>query len=472
MKYRIQQLGTCKIDRLVSQSIPASRRFVHSSKTNHAPLAATSPSTLQLSHTHPKATTREPCLAILPTSTVLRSYLITRMSSSPVILRACFTLLRKMLDSKSFLLNPERNFMLKWIFKHTFYAQFCAGENKFEVQRTVSQLKSMGYTGAILEYALEVLDGGEVSAEKTAQDIETWRKGMLQTVEIASAGDFVGLKWSGIGTEALKLLKANKPPTPAMLSAIHEACDLAAQKGVFVLPGAEEEITNTGLDTWTLDLMRRYNKDRPMMYNTYQSYLRSTPAKLAQHLVIAQREGFTAGIKVVRGAYLLMEPKHAVWNSKEETDVIYDGLVEGLLKRKYNSILKPVAGSMDTVPKVGLMIASHNLASVQKAQAIRSEQAQKGEERIECAYAQLQGMADEISLDLVQASKAGGSEENGAVDKSRTFKCATWGTVTQCMNFLLRRAAENQDAAGRTADTSNAMGRELMRRWKAGVGLS
>jgi hypothetical protein len=116
------------------------------------------------------------------------------MSSSPVLLRACFALLRKMLDSKSLLLNPDRNVFLNWIFKNTFYAQFCAGENKAEVQRHVAQLKKMGYTGVILEYALEVLEGDGASGSSTAAEVETWRKGMLETIDITSKGDFVGLK--------------------------------------------------------------------------------------------------------------------------------------------------------------------------------------------------------------------------------------------------------------------------------------
>ena len=99
-----------------------------------------------------------------------------------------------MLDSKSIFLNPEKNKALRWIFKRTFYAQFCAGENKQEVQRTVGTLKTMGYTGAILEYALEVLETDKASAADTAGEIATWRKGMLETVEVASVGDFIGLK--------------------------------------------------------------------------------------------------------------------------------------------------------------------------------------------------------------------------------------------------------------------------------------
>jgi hypothetical protein len=38
--------------------------------------------------------------------------------------------------------------------------------------------------------------------------------------------------------------------------------------------------------------------------------------------------------------------------------------------------------------------------------------------------------------------------------------------MTECLNYLLRRAAENKDAANRTSDTRKAMGREIWRRMR------
>jgi hypothetical protein len=99
-----------------------------------------------------------------------------------------------MLESKSSLLNPERNLALRWLFKRTFYGQFCAGENKQEVQRTAERLKRMGYSGIILEYALEVLEGEVPTRAETAKEIEVFRNGMLETIEMASPGDFIGMK--------------------------------------------------------------------------------------------------------------------------------------------------------------------------------------------------------------------------------------------------------------------------------------
>jgi hypothetical protein len=121
------------------------------------------------------------------------------MSSSPAILALCVTILRKMLNSKSYLMNVERNPVLSKILRTTFYAQFCVGENKKEVQRNTSAVREqLGYDGIMLEYALEMLEGGEgaaaPTAEETAREIEVWKNGMLETVDMAQEGDFVGLK--------------------------------------------------------------------------------------------------------------------------------------------------------------------------------------------------------------------------------------------------------------------------------------
>lgn len=383
-----------------------------------------------------------------------------------------------MLDSRSALMNVDKNRLLNRLLKSTFYAQFCAGETEEEVQRITTAAKSdLGYDGIILEFALEVLDGeGEAAtadSEATELEIETWRKGMLESVKMASAGDFIGLKWSGLGKYALQLLKEERDPTPSMERAILQACDAAAAKKVALLPGAEEEVTNAGIDKWTLKLQERYNKAEPgraVIYSTYQAYLKSTPAKLARHLSAAQRDGYTLGVKLVRGAYLSSEPRHLIWGTIEETHKHYDALAESLLKRRYSDILIPAddKGS-EAFPPVSIVLATHNYDSVRKAQAIRNEQAAHGAERVQLAYAQLQGMADEISCELVQAGEA---QDAAKVDIPRVYKCMTWGTTAECLNFLLRRAAENRDAASRTVDTRKAMGSELWRRVRGVVGFA
>ena len=261
-----------------------------------------------------------------------------------------------------------------------------------------------------------------------------------------------------------------------MQSCINELCDVAKAKGVLFLPGAEEEFNgvNTGLETWILALQRKYNRDRPFMYYTYQTYLKETPPRLVRHLALAKEEGFMPAIKLVRGAYLKSEPKELVFSSFEETSECYDGLVKALLTRRCNSALPSQSRNQQFPERIGLMLATHNIDSIRKAQSIRDEQIRgKASElnNVELSYAQLQGMADEISCELVEASKTTPGAGVAKTDRPRPFKAATWGSIQECLNFLVRRASENQDALGRTMETRVAMGKELKRRFWSGIGL-
>jgi hypothetical protein len=102
------------------------------------------------------------------------------------------------------------------------------------------------------------------------------------------------------------------------------------------------------------------------------------------------------------------------------------------------------------------------------AQKLRKAQRDRGEELTTLAFAQLQGMADEVSCGLLAAGRATESEKSSSQSKvdERVLKLTVWGTMTECLNYLLRRAAENKDAANRTSDTRKAMGREIWRRMR------
>lgn len=59
---------------------------------------------------------------------------------------------------------------------------------------TQNFVRTLGYGGILLEYALQVLGGKTPTAEETKREIASWKKGLLQSVDIAKEGDFVGLK--------------------------------------------------------------------------------------------------------------------------------------------------------------------------------------------------------------------------------------------------------------------------------------
>jgi hypothetical protein len=75
-------------------------------------------------------------------------------------------------------------------------------------------------------------------------------------------------------------------------------------------------------------------------------------------------------------------------------------------------------------------------------------------------FAQLMGMADEISMklarDIKQAEMPGGADLGLGV-----YKYTVWGSFQDCLLYMLRRAEENQDAVARSRVTALAMLKEI-----------
>ena len=142
----------------------------------------------------------QPPLSLLPFGTLLRSYLISFLSTTPSLLNPSLSILAALAYTKSPILNPDRNPILKYVLKHTVYTQFCAGETPAEVKRTIDGLKELGCAGVMLGYAKEVvIRGGEIQAvcvdkETAASEVRPWRQGTLDTVRLAGEGDFLALK--------------------------------------------------------------------------------------------------------------------------------------------------------------------------------------------------------------------------------------------------------------------------------------
>jgi proline dehydrogenase len=386
----------------------------------------------------------------------------------------------KLANTSSPILSPDSNPLLRFFLKNTFYTQFCAGENSTEVARTVARLRKIGLNGVILAYAKEVVlsteqtsslsscGENEVAEACILNEIQPWAKGTLDTVRMTQAGDFVALKFTGAGSQALYSLSRNIPPSTALRAAIDEICDLAAQRGVRLLFDAEQQALQPGIDAWTLEYMRKYNTgDKAVIYGTYQAYLKAMPKIVASHLAAAREGNFILGVKLVRGAYLGSDPRELIHDTKAETDACYNGIAESLARREYNDILRPVTSDQSTYPKVAAVLAGHNIESVRLIKNLRAEQARNKENRIELMYAQLQGMADEVSCELVQGAKVAAENENKLeVDVPQTYKYLVWGTTGECMKYLLRRANENKDAVQRTREGRDAMAAELWRRFR------
>lgn len=208
--------------------------------------------------------------------------------------------------------------------------------------------------------------------------------------------------------------------------------------------------------------MRTFNRDgSAVVYNTYQAYLKQTPNVIVQHLGAAGQEGFTLGLKLVRGAYILSDNRSLIHDTKQDTDDAYNDIALGALKKQIGDFGKD--GSKP-FPSVNLFLASHNRASVIAAHRLRQERIRDGLPTIPVGFGQLHGMSDEVSFSLL-AEK----DENEA--SPDVFKCTTWGSMGECLAYLLRRAVENRDAVTRTTDEYTALKSEAWRRLKSGFQL-
>lgn len=243
-----------------------------------------------------------------------------------------------------------------------------------------------------------------------------------------------------------------------MLSALDEIATKCKERGIQIIVDAESQHWQAGIARTTLELMRKFNRDgKAVIYNTYQAYLKATPAVLAHHMAEAEKDGFTLGLKLVRGAYMTSDDRSLIHDTKQDTDDAYNSIAQGALRQQIGLFGAPGAHAR-AFPSVNLFLASHNRDSVFEANKLHRQRAQARLPTVPVAYGQLHGMSDEVSFSLLtQKSETGLPPE--------VLKCTTWGSMGECVGYLLRRAVENRDAVLRTKDEFAALRREARRRF-------
>jgi proline dehydrogenase len=158
-------------------------------KANSGTVAFPDPSQIK---THSSRT-----LARLPLSSIVRSLVLGTFFTSSLLSRPGIAILNVVARSRSSLLNPDKNPLVKAIVKPLVYDHFCAGITKEEIQRTSSKFKNIGYSGVILCYGKEfdpTKKHEDTATGSVDPDLLHWRQGNLETLDMLKEGDVLGMK--------------------------------------------------------------------------------------------------------------------------------------------------------------------------------------------------------------------------------------------------------------------------------------
>jgi proline dehydrogenase len=331
------------------------------------------------------------------------------------------------------------------LIRATVFDHFCGGTTEEDCLSVVDNMFTKGVS-SVLDYSVE---GKEEEAQFDAALEMT-----LKTVEFAKerkAIPFAVFKPTGLGRFYLYEKIGEKQPLTLqeqkewnrVLARFDLICKTAYEKDVALLIDAEESWMQDAADEIVTEMMRKYNKEKTIVFNTLQLYRWDRLDYLKKLHVQAKEEGFFIGMKLVRGAYMEKENKRAeergyptpICESKEATDLNYD---------------LTMAYMMDNLDIMSIFVGTHNeLSSYKVIELMKEEGIAKDDNRI--WFGQLYGMSDNITYNL--------AEHGYNVTKYLPF-----GPVRDVMPYLIRRAEENTSVAGQTSRELNLLKIERDRR--------
>ncbi len=332
---------------------------------------------------------------------------------------------------------------IKGIMKKTMFGHFCGGETIDETILACQKLADYGVQ-AILDLSVEG-KGDEESFEKTTEEIY---QTMLKSAE-TDYMPFGVFKTTGLGDfhimekiqSGQKLTQAEEKAFDRVKERVDRLCKAAHDLGIRVMVDAEESWFQEVIDDLANEAMEKYNKDRCVVYNTYQMYRHDSLARLMKAHQVAQEKGYLFGAKPVRGAYMEKERERAedmgypdpIQPNKAATDRDYDAAIRFCVE---NGIY--------------LVCASHNEKSNLELTELMDEFGLDPQDS-RVFFSQLYGMSDNISFNLAKAGY-------------NVVKYVPYGPVEKVMPYLTRRAAENTSIAGQSSREFELVKREMKRR--------
>jgi proline dehydrogenase len=301
--------------------------------------------------------------------------------------------------------------------------------------------------GTILDYSVEGMSI-ESDFDGTCDEI-------VSTIKKAKGNPaipFAVFKVTGIARHGLleKLNDSDAEITPqerkefaSVFKRVDRICKYAYDADTPVFIDAEESWIQNTIDRLAESMMVKYNKERAIVFNTFQMYRHDRLEYLRNKLKEAKREGFKIGAKIVRGAYMEKERERAVemnYSSPIQPDKIS-------CDQDFNEALEFLINNLE---HAAFCCGTHNEESnILLTELMEKHNISQRDERV--YFAQLLGMSDHISFNLAHA-------------KYQVAKYVPYGPIKDVMPYLLRRADENTSVAGQTGRELQLISKEWRRR--------
>lgn len=329
--------------------------------------------------------------------------------------------------------------------RSTIFEQFVGGATLLDCQPTIDRLAA-GNVVTVLDYGAE--------AKESETDFNLTMNENLRAIDFASRSrhiPIISTKVTGLMRFGL-LERIQSAPTLTReevneyrnaLKRLDAICYHAARKKVGVFIDAEETWIQDSIDHLVWLMMKRYNRERCVVYNTFQMYRKDRLQFLTECYDRAQQGGFILGAKLVRGAYMEKEAERAA-------------------EMGYENPINPTKAATDDLYNMGLRFcithferiafcnATHNAQSLELQAKLMIEHKIPSNHPHALAC-QLYGMGDNLTFNL-------------AHEGYRVGKYLPYGQVRDVVPYLIRRANENTAVSGEVSRELAFVQKEIKRR--------
>jgi len=334
---------------------------------------------------------------------------------------------------------------IKGIVKKTIFDAFVGGESIDETQPDIKRLGKYGVQTA-LDYGVE--------AKNEENQLDETANVLVRKIAYVKEDPFANIataKVTALSNDALlkKMTKgeALNEQEKGKWDRVVERMDLVSKtaydSGNSLYFDAEESWLQVAIDDLVQQVMRKYNTEKPIIFNTIQLYRHDRLAFLKELHKDAIKHGYVLAVKLVRGAYM----------EKERNAAAEQGYKSPIHKTKaavdkdYNLAVEFCMSHIDTI---AFCLASHNEESNYLLEDLTQKfNIKKNHPHV--MSCQLFGMGDHITFNMAQ-------------EGFNTAKYIPYGPVKELLPYLLRRANENSSVDGQASRELTLAKKEMKRR--------